>query len=65
MKRESIAETELIKEWCFEENDTRGLNPKQLTLGSSKRDYYNQDILIYDILNIISNRLKIDEKNTS
>ena len=29
------------------------------------RDYYDQDILIYDILNIISNRLKIDEKNTS
>ena len=36
MKRESIAETELIKEWCFEENDARGLNPKQLTLGSNK-----------------------------
>lgn len=41
MKRESIAEMELIKEWCFEENDARGLNPKQLTLGSNKRDYYD------------------------
>lgn len=39
-KKGSIADTNLINEWCYEKNDKLGLNPNKITKGSSKKVWW-------------------------